>query len=483
MQPIAAASSGGGAEDNGSDLPKRAMSIENIISGISLKSKKFASGVYQIPSKVFNRTNTHDTSMAVSEKGASSPSANAMAAAAAATSAEAQRVAAEKEEDANDLIELQGLTPKEAWKLKKKRKSWPVRQRLWASFTDVCTALAALEQAPGTLMKSKDDEKALFLQSLWHGFCPVMSYACCSIYMVISQAYVLRHKRSAGINYSTLLLMYQNICGLALYFAEDVLGRQPFPFFDFKSAMLMLPNSALFAIMVYSSTRAIKHLAVPMISVFRNFAPITITLVEWLWMKERKPNNGVLFSMALLIVGAMIAAVNDLAFTVEGYLWMLTNVVSNVAHLIVLRKLKLNRDLSNMQILHYSALWSLIWLIPVGLYEDIWGSWLHLFKMPLTFKLVLASTGINSVLMFLATVWCLERVSGSTYSMVGALNKIPIAIIGFAFFNSPTTKMGLLGVSIGLLGGIVFTLAKLNEMKEAIRRSAQRKDARAKANQ
>jgi hypothetical protein len=40
-----------------------------------------------------------------------------------------------------------------------------------------------------------------------------MSYACCSIYMVISQAYVLRHRDSQGINYSTLLLMYQNMCG------------------------------------------------------------------------------------------------------------------------------------------------------------------------------------------------------------------------------------------------------------------------------
>ena len=58
------------------------------------------------------------------------------------------------------------------------------------------------------------------------------------------------------------------------------------------------------------------------------------------------------------------------------------------------------------QILHYSALWSLFWLIPVGLYEDIWASWRHLWKMPLNFKLVVASTGINSVLMFLATVWC-----------------------------------------------------------------------------
>jgi hypothetical protein len=86
-------------------------------------------------------------------------------------------------------------------------------------------------------MKSKADENALFLRSLWHqgtqftcftstkvqiltqeffflhlGL-PVMSYACCSIYMVISQAYVLRHRDSQGINYSTLLLMYQNMCG------------------------------------------------------------------------------------------------------------------------------------------------------------------------------------------------------------------------------------------------------------------------------
>jgi len=313
---------GGGGEGEGTSTAlHRSGSLEQILAG----TRRVASGVARIPSLVFNRTSSlHDLP----------PDA-----------AGAQRKTAANSASAG------GLTPKEEWdRLKKKRKSWPVRQRLWASFCDVCTALAALEQAPGTLMKSKADEKALFLRSVWHGVLPVLSYACCSIYMVISQAYVLRHKRSAGINYSTLLLMYQNMCGLMLYFAEDMLGRQPFPFFDRKSALQMLPNSALFAVMVYSSTRAIKHLAVPMISVFRNFAPITITLVEWLWMKERKPSAGVLFAMALLIIGAMIAAVNDLAFTLEGYLWMLTNVVSNVAHLIVLRKLKLNRDLSNMQV-------------------------------------------------------------------------------------------------------------------------------------
>eukprot|EP00960_Hanusia_phi_P046273 757730-Hanusia_phi.AAC.1 len=157
-------------------------------------------------------------------------------------------------------------------KKKKHTKSFPVRHRLWASFTDVFTALAALEQAPGSLMKSNTEQKAAFMRSLWQGFLPVMAYACSSIYMVISQAYVLRHNKArgkddccpmkrralyelhgesshallvvlqqqltsllltishalvAGVNYATLLLMYQNICGIMLYFPAVYLG-EPF---------------------------------------------------------------------------------------------------------------------------------------------------------------------------------------------------------------------------------------------------------------
>lgn len=358
---------------------------------------------------------------------------------------------------------------------RKAGKSFPVTQRLWASFADVVTALAALEQAPGSLMKSKVEQKAVLMRSVWQGILPVMAYSCTSIYMVISVAYVLRHKKSKNANYTTLLLMYQNLCGLLLWFPASHLGWQTFEFFNMRAAWQMLPNSALFAIMVYSSTQAIRALPVPMTSVLRNLAPITITLVEWLLMKGPVPSLGVLFSMALLLLGAFVAAVNDLAFNPVGYLWMMTNVASNVSHLLVLRKLKLNKDLSNTQILHYSALWSLFWLIPVGLYEDIGHTVRELTKMPLEFKLVVMSTGINHILAFLATIWCLERTSGSTYSIIGALNKIPIAIVGFIFFKTPTSHWGVAGICIGLLGGLVFTIAKLQEMQRAIEASHERK--------
>jgi len=50
--------------------------------------------------------------------------------------------------------------------------------------------------------------------------------------------------------------------------------------------------------------------------------------------------------------------------------------------------------------------------------------------------------------------------------MVGALNKIPIAICGYLYFSDrPSNPAGLAGIAIGLSGGIIFTLAKLQEMR------------------
>ena len=42
------------------------------------------------------------------------------------------------------------------------------------------------------------------------------------------------------------------------------------------------------------------------------------------------PSKTVILSMLLLIVGAVVAGVNDLSGTRSGYLWMLAHVASNV---------------------------------------------------------------------------------------------------------------------------------------------------------
>ena len=53
--------------------------------------------------------------------------------------------------------------------------------------------------------------------------------------------------------------------------------------------------------------------------------------------------------------------------------------------------------------------------------------------------------------------WCIEATSASTFSMVGALNKSPLAILEIFIFNNPLILRNLPGVTLGLTGGILFS--------------------------
>lgn len=59
-----------------------------------------------------------------------------------------------------------------------------------------------------------------------------------------------------------------------------------------------------------------------------------------------------------------------------------------------------------------------------------------------------------------ATLWFLSTTTATTYSLVGSLNKIPVAIIGIFAFQAPTTTANLASIGVGLLGGVLFVRAK-----------------------
>jgi GDP-mannose transporter len=66
-----------------------------------------------------------------------------------------------------------------------------------------------------------------------------------------------------------------------------------------------------------------------------------------------------------------------------------------------------------------------------------------------------------------STAWCVRLTSSTTYSMVGALNKLPISISGMLFFSDPVTFGNVFGVIVAFLGGLVYNHAK-NVQKAAL---------------
>lgn len=72
-------------------------------------------------------------------------------------------------------------------------------------------------------------------------------------------------------------------------------------------------------------------------------------------------------------------------------------------------------------------------------------------------------TGLSSIFISYTSAWCVRATSSTTYSMVGALNKLPIAVSGLIFFDAPVTLPSVSAIFIGFVSGIVYALAKVRD--------------------
>lgn len=76
-------------------------------------------------------------------------------------------------------------------------------------------------------------------------------------------------------------------------------------------------------------------------------------------------------------------------------------------------------------------------------------------------------SGLATIFISYCTAWCIRVTSSTTYSMVGALNKLPLAVAGLVFFHAPVTIGSVSAIAIGFISGIVYAYAKNLQSKMA----------------
>ena len=69
-------------------------------------------------------------------------------------------------------------------------------------------------------------------------------------------------------------------------------------------------------------------------------------------------------------------------------------------------------------------------------------------------------SAICGFLISFCSLWFLSTTTATTYSLVGSLNKMPIAIMGLAFFDPSWSAKNVASVLVGLLAGVMFVRAK-----------------------
>ncbi|KAK9834818.1 hypothetical protein WJX81_000894 [Elliptochloris bilobata] len=230
------------------------------------------------------------------------------------------------------------------------------------------------------------------------------------------------------------------------------------------SAAMVLLNKAALSSFGFDS----PELGVPMATVLKNLTNLFTIGGDYLFYGKTY-GTSVWATLALMTFSAVCGAATDLAFSFKGYAWQLVNCLFTAAYSLYLRgamdrvvPLTANKTkLDEFSMVFYNNLLSLPLLAAL-----MWG-YGELERLPLEPALrdpsfmfaAFASAALGFAISF-ASLWFLSTTTATTFSLVGSLNKIPVALIGLVAFKVPWNLDNLASIALGLLAGVVFVVAK-----------------------
>jgi GDP-mannose transporter len=125
---------------------------------------------------------------------------------------------------------------------------------------------------------------------------------------------------------------------------------------------------------------------------------------------------------------------------------------------------------TNVIAMFYNNLLTVPVLLIASIFLEDWSSANLLRNFPVdtrnTVIFVMVLSGASTVFISYSSAWCVRVTSSTTYSMVGALNKLPIAISGLVFFDAAVTFGSVSAIFVGFLAGLVYAYAKVLEKKQ-----------------
>lgn len=119
--------------------------------------------------------------------------------------------------------------------------------------------------------------------------------------------------------------------------------------------------------------------------------------------------------------------------------------------------------------MYYNNLLSIPILAICSLFLEDWSSANINTNFPPSHRnamiITMILSGLSGIFISYTSAWCVRVTSSTTYSMVGALNKLPIALSGLIFFDAPVTVPSVSAILVGFVSGIVYAVAKMKQGK------------------
>ena len=239
--------------------------------------------------------------------------------------------------------------------------------------------------------------------------------------------------------------------------------------------------ATLLVIMIYTSSKAVQHLPVAVFTIFKNISIILIAMGDVRWFDGRMTPL-MLISFALIIGSAVLGGIADLTFNIRGYLWMLSNCLASAAFVLYMRGAIRSVGFADFDTVLYNNALSVPLLLLASAVSESWRiksfDIVDSTSSPVWLALLIAVSAVATFFISFGSAWSIRVSSSTTYrygfinlacvsliiqlyphpsflplscSMVGALNKLPVAVSGMLLF--PTERnVSLLNILSIVLG-------------------------------
>lgn len=219
-----------------------------------------------------------------------------------------------------------------------------------------------------------------------------------------------------------------------------------------------LPLTVLYLSDVVLGLAATSALSLPMFTVLRR-ASIPMTMCLERIVGQAKPSLPVVMSVWGMMIGAGVAALDDLAFDARSYFVVLCNDMLTAARGVYVKSALSRKRMSKLSLLFYNASLAFVLVFPgLTVRGDLVAcfNWITRATWIQRFTFVL-SAGLGPVLQY-AIFLCTQHNSALTTTVLGALKNILTAYIGM-FVDYDYSLFNFLGITISCVSSFVYSVA------------------------
>ncbi|CAK9290948.1 unnamed protein product [Gordionus sp. m RMFG-2023] len=173
-----------------------------------------------------------------------------------------------------------------------------------------------------------------------------------------------------------------------------------------------------------------KKLSLPMFTVLRRFSILFTMILEYIILKVR-PSNWIQLSVFSMILGAIIAASDDLAFDIIGYIFIFGNDVFTALNGVIVKKKLENKEIGKYGLIFYNS----FFVIPFALIyafldqEHVKLAEFTSWNEPLFILSFLLSCFMGFILNY-SVVLCTHYNSALTTTIIGCLKNMIVTYSG-----------------------------------------------------